>query len=49
MFLNFDLNAHQIEVLAVSVSLQDHFLRSTIYKDEISTVFRDCDHLSLGR
>ena len=39
MFLIFDLNPLQIEVLAVSASLQDYFLRSTIYKDEISTVF----------
>ena len=38
MFLNFDLNSLQIEVLAVSASLQDYFLRSTVYKDEISTV-----------
>ena len=49
MFLIFDLNPLQTEVLAVSASLQDYFLRSTIYKDEISTVFRDSDHLSLGR
>ena len=49
MFLIFDLNPLQIEELAVSASLQDYFLRSTIYKDEISTVFRDSDHLSLGR
>ena len=48
MFLIFDLNPLQIEVLAVSASLQD-FLRSTIYKDEKSTVFRNSDHLSLGR
>jgi len=49
MFLNFDLNFLQIEVFAVSASLQDYFLRSTIYKDEISTVFSDGDHLILGR
>ena len=49
MFLIFDLNPLQIEVLTVSASLQDYFLRSTIYKDEISTVFHDSDHLSLGR
>ena len=49
MFLNFDLNSLKIEVLAVSASLQDYFLRSTIHKDEISTVFNDSDHLSLSR
>lgn len=49
MFLIFDLNPLQIEELAVSASLQDYFLRSTIYKDEISRVFRNSDHLSLGR
>ena len=49
MFLIFDLNPLQIEELAVSANLQDYFLRSTIYKDEISRVFRDSDHLSLGR